>query len=142
MNASEFEQELAQKNGVLLRTNLQPTQIMAGSDASEVGQITFEYTDNNNGKLVGTGESMSIACDHLLVAIGQSFQPAALQGSATQVSMKAGRIEVDENRRSSDTSIWAGGDCIAGGDDLTVSAVQDGKMAAESIHQTLEHAHG
>ena len=29
--------------------------------------------------------------------------------------------------------VWAGGDCIFGGQDLTVAAVEDGKVAAESI---------
>jgi len=33
--------------------------------------------------------------------------------------------------------IWAGGDCIAGGQDLTVAAVEDGKQAALSIHHAL-----
>ncbi len=30
-----------------------------------------------------------------------------------------------------------GGDCVAGGQDLTVASVEDGKVAAESIHATL-----
>jgi glutamate synthase (NADPH/NADH) small chain len=33
--------------------------------------------------------------------------------------------------------VWAGGDCVVGGDDLTVSAVQHGKLAAISIDQYL-----
>jgi hypothetical protein len=33
--------------------------------------------------------------------------------------------------------VWAGGDCVAGGEDLTVAAVEDGKIAAESIHRAL-----
>jgi dihydropyrimidine dehydrogenase (NAD+) subunit PreT len=36
-----------------------------------------------------------------------------------------------------ESGVWAGGDCIAGGQDLTVSAVQDGKLAALSIDRTL-----
>jgi glutamate synthase (NADPH/NADH) small chain len=41
--------------------------------------------------------------------------------------------------------VFAGGDCIAG-PDLTVQAVQDGKIAAEAIHHMLtgaeERRHG
>ncbi|MDA4635822.1 hypothetical protein NZA98_32870, partial [Escherichia coli] len=48
-----------------------------------------------------------------------------------------GRISVDADRRTSIPGIWAGGDCIAGSQDLTVAAVQDGKLAAESIHRAL-----
>ena len=33
--------------------------------------------------------------------------------------------------------VWAGGDCVAGGEDLTVVAVEDGKLAAESINRAL-----
>jgi len=140
MNASPFEQELAQKNGVLIRSNLQPREVIQKEGAAH--QTLFEYTEDKNGKLSGTGETLAIDSNLVLVAIGQSMLSAAVQGSSASLSMNAGRIEVDDNRRSSDEAIWAGGDCIAGGDDLTVSAVQDGKLAAESIHQTLENAHG
>ena len=33
--------------------------------------------------------------------------------------------------------VWAGGDCASGGEDLTVTAVAEGRDAAEDIHQTL-----
>ena len=40
-------------------------------------------------------------------------------------------------RRTSLDRVWAGGDCIADGEDLTVTAVQDGKIAAHSIDRYL-----
>ena len=43
------------------------------------------------------------------------------------------RIVVDAERRTSLEGVWAGGDCVFGGEDLTVSAVEDGKQAARSI---------
>ena len=33
--------------------------------------------------------------------------------------------------------VWAGGDCAAGGEDLTVTAVAEGRDAAEAIHAHL-----
>jgi glutamate synthase (NADPH/NADH) small chain len=33
--------------------------------------------------------------------------------------------------------VWAGGDCIRGGEDLTVTSVAQGRDAAESIHRAL-----
>jgi glutamate synthase (NADPH/NADH) small chain len=48
-----------------------------------------------------------------------------------------GKYEVDDELRTSLPGVWAGGDCVAGSDDLAVSAVQDGKLAALSIHNTL-----
>ena len=41
----------------------------------------------------------------------------------------AGRTRVE--------GVWAGGDCAAGGDDLTVTAVAEGRDAAEDIHASL-----
>ncbi|MBX2837149.1 MAG: NAD(P)-dependent oxidoreductase [Gammaproteobacteria bacterium] len=139
MNASEFEQQLAQKNGVLLRTHLQPQEILGAG--GQVTGIRFEYTSSNHGSLTGNGETLDIECDRLLVAIGQQFLPDSLTGSV-DVALQSNRIKVDADRRTSDERIWAGGDCILGGEDLTVAAVQDGKLAAESIHSTLENVHG
>jgi len=51
--------------------------------------------------------------------------------------IEAGRIKVDAERRTSMIGVWAGGDCAAGGRDLTVVAVEDGKIAAESINRAL-----
>jgi dihydropyrimidine dehydrogenase (NAD+) subunit PreT len=36
--------------------------------------------------------------------------------------------------------VWAGGDCAAGGEDLTVTAVAEGRDAAEAIHAHLTGA--
>jgi glutamate synthase (NADPH/NADH) small chain len=51
--------------------------------------------------------------------------------------MQGGKIHVDEQRRTTLPKVWAGGDCVAGGLDLTVSAVEDGKRAAASIDAAL-----
>ena len=69
-------------------------------------------------------------------AIGQTFVPAPLDGAARD-RLEGGRIAVDEERRTSMPGVWAGGDCVAGGEDLTVAAAQDGKLAAEIIHRAL-----
>ena len=132
MNASVFEQELAQTRGVLLRTWLKPLRLI--SKGGHVAGVEFEYTEERDGKLEGTGEKLTIDCDHVLKAIGQQF---AIHPQGNPLALEAGRIQVDEERRSNDPNIWAGGDCIARGDDLTVTAVQDGKLAAESIHRVL-----
>lgn len=132
MNASQYEQELAQTNGVLLKTQLQPKQIV--SDAGVVHGVEFEYTQMQNGSLTGTGETIIVPCDSVLMAIGQSLTEQALQNALT---LESNRIKVDEQQRSSDDQIWAGGDCASNGEDLTVAAVQAGKLAAESIHLAL-----
>jgi glutamate synthase (NADPH/NADH) small chain len=76
----------------------------------------------------------------VMKAIGQTFVPGPLNGARETIRLESGRIGVDEERRTSIHGVWAGGDCAAGGEDLTVVAAQDGKVAAESIHRALTQA--
>ncbi len=134
MNASQYEQDLAKTSDVLIRNWLMPARVRA--EGGKLNAIDLEYTREENGKLVGTGEITTMACDQLFAAIGQTFVPADLDGSA--LVMEKGRIKVDAERRTSISGVWAGGDCIVGGDDLTVAAVEDGKQAGISIDKALQ----
>ncbi|RWQ27134.1 MAG: dihydropyrimidine dehydrogenase, partial [Mesorhizobium sp.] len=80
---------------------------------------------------------LTLTADQVFKAIGQSFIPSALNGSGALLALEAGRIKADAEGRTSLPNVWAGGDCIFGGDDLTVSAVAQGRDAAESIHRAL-----
>ncbi len=137
MSASRHEQEVAQTRGVLIRHNLMPVGLTGRGDgkAKSVTHAQFEYTALKGGKLVGTGEIICIPCDQVFTAIGQTLLTAHL-GKAG-LAMEKGRIKVDAGRRTSVSRVWAGGDCIAGGSDLTVAAVEDGKQAAISIDRAL-----
>ena len=133
MNASVFEQDLAKVNGVMTRTWLQPVRVL-GNEGAVTG-VEFAYMHTNAGVYEPTGENLTIACEKVLKAIGQQYSDSWEHDS---IVLENGRIKVDADRKTSDTRIWAGGDCIAGGEDLTVAAVQDGKLAAESIHSSLK----
>jgi len=124
MNASEFEQQLAQTQNVQLRTNLQPVALQV--EEGVVCGVEFEHSSS--------GEKHILPCDRVLLAIGQAFD---LSDALSALTMENGRIAVDNVGRTSHSQVWAGGDCVAGGEDLTVSAVQAGKVAAESINQVL-----
>ena len=95
--------------------------------------LKCEHTVEKNKKLIGTGESFEIKADMIFKAIGQTYIDVA----GGELTLVQGRIKVDAEKRTSIKGIWAGGDCIAGGQDLTVSAVDDGRRAAESIHIAL-----
>ncbi|MBZ1530392.1 FAD-dependent oxidoreductase, partial [Leuconostoc mesenteroides] len=56
---------------------------------------------------------------------------------AAQLARDGERIQVDAHMQTSIPGIYAGGDCTALGQDLTVQAVQHGKLAAEAIHAQL-----
>lgn len=134
MKASAYEQDLAQTNGVVIRTFAQPASIKAENGV--LHSVTFDETEVINGRLVTTGKQFTLQADMLFTAIGQIFVPNGLDG-ADSITLEQGRIKVDSERRTSVKGIWAGGDCISGGQDLTVAAVEDGKQAALSIHRTL-----
>jgi len=129
MNASEYEQDLAAAKGVTIRHWLAPKSII-GKDGKVAG-IEVEYTAIRDGKLVATGEIGVIAADQIFKAIGQKFEAPALSG----LKLENGRVVVDAEGRTSLGGVWAGGDCILGGEDLTVSAVANGRDAAESMHR-------
>ncbi len=131
MKASTYEQHLAQTKGVKIKHWAMPKQVIV-ENGKAVG-LTCEYTRETDGKLAGTGEHFDIAADMIFKAIGQSYVDV-LGG---KLELEGGRIKVDSLKRTSVAGIWAGGDCVAGGLDLTVASVDDGRRAAESIHQFL-----
>jgi glutamate synthase (NADPH/NADH) small chain len=53
------------------------------------------------------------------------------------LQLRGGRIAVDPEGHTSLEKVWAGGDCTYGGQDLTVEAVEHGKIAAHSIDRAL-----
>ncbi|GAB4543581.1 MAG: NAD(P)-dependent oxidoreductase [Roseibium sp.] len=132
MNASEYEQHLAQTNGVRIMTWAQPKALVCENGA--VTAIELERTEDRNGMLAGTGETVTLPADMVFKAVGQTLVEANLGDTLT---LEKGRIAVDANRRTSLDDVWAGGDCVLGGEDLTVAAVEDGKIAAESINAAL-----
>lgn len=125
MNASEFEQELAATKGVRIITNASPKAVIGNGAVQE---IEFEYTDND---LNPTGQTVRLAADQVFKAIGQQL------GGDDLPAVDRGKITVSETGRTSLDGVWAGGDCASGGDDLTVTAVAEGRDAAEDIHAAL-----
>jgi dihydropyrimidine dehydrogenase (NAD+) subunit PreT len=136
MGATDYEQEVAQTNGVLIRTHAQPKRLL--TEESHLTAVEFEYTEiDTGGQMKGTGELFVLPADQVFKAIGQAFEPTPL-GSADMPALTGNRIKVDQDQRTNLTDVWAGGDCTPG-TDLTVTAVQDGKIAAISINEYLNH---
>ena len=125
MNASVFEQDLAASKGVRIVTHATPVAVI-GNGA--VREIEFEYVDD---QMQGTGQTLRLAADQVFKAIGQTLQGDALP------TLEARKIKVDGTGRTSVDGVWAGGDCASGGDDLTVTAVAEGRDAAMDIHMVL-----
>ena len=65
------------------------------------------------------------------------FQMLGESGGSELLQMAGDKIAVNDERQTSLPDVWAGGDCVAVSEDLTVAAVQDGKLAAEAINSFL-----
>ncbi|KVM82383.1 NAD(P)-dependent oxidoreductase [Burkholderia stagnalis] len=125
MSATWAEREFAQKNGVTLVTHAKPVRLL-GRDG-QVSGVEFEGA---------AGDRFTLDADMVLKAIGQVLVPAGV--ARELLTLDGGRIAVDANGQTTLPDVWAGGDCAAtGGVDLTVQAVQDGKVAAASIDAAL-----
>lgn len=129
MGASGFEQELAATKGVRIVTNAVPIRV-DGNGA--VAAVAVARTEEGPDGLVETGEGFELAADQVLVAIGQR-----LDGAPEGLMLAGGKIAVTGPGRTSRPGVWAGGDCASGGDDLTVTAVAEGRDAAMDIHAAL-----
>ena len=137
MSATGHEQELAQTKGVKIKRWARPTALLG--QAGHVTGVTFAYTRRGeDGQLQDTGDNFTLPADMVFKAIGQVM--LALpdgDGASALLALDGGRLAVDGARQTSLPDVWAGGDCIAGGDDLTVSAVEDGKVAAQAIDRAI-----
>ena len=129
MGASQFEQDLATSKGVKLMFNVMPVAVHGDEATSE---IELEYTSVENGKVSGTGETVRLAADQVFKAIGQN-----LEGQPEGLELEGRKIKVNDAGQTSVAGVWAGGDCASGGEDLTVTAVAEGRDAAIDIHASL-----
>lgn len=141
MSATQAEQEWAETNGVRIKHFAAPLRLLG--DNGVVTRVEFARTRlDAAGLLVVTDERFTLDADMVLKAVGQNFVMPNVEEAP---ALRDGRIAVDAERQTSLPRVFAGGDCIAG-PDLTVQAVQDGKIAAEAIHRMLtgaeERRHG
>jgi glutamate synthase (NADPH/NADH) small chain len=136
MSASKAEQEWAQTNGVVLHQWLAPVEIVGMN--GHASAVRFAEQALVEGKLTPTGREITWEADVVLKAIGQTLgNPLLAQAGFT---LQGGRIATDADGKTNIPSVWAGGDCRAGGLDLTVEAVEHGKRSAQAIHAFLRAA--
>lgn len=130
MTATDWEIDLARKNGVDVRLWLSPIEL---SGEAHVSTITFEQTTIEAGRLIGTGIHEKIETDMVLKAVGQKLNASVL----SDIVIERGKIKINDKYQTSIPGVYAGGDCIDTGEDLTVQSVEDGKRAAHAMGHTL-----
>lgn len=129
MSASVDEQEHATSVGVRILHNVAPVRVRGDQAALEV---EFAYTEDGPQGLKLSSETFRLRADQVMKAIGQT-----LSGQPEGLKIDGGKIRVTGAGRTSLPGVWAAGDCASGGEDLTVTAVAEGRDAAEDIHANL-----
>lgn len=125
MGASAYEQDLAAQKGVVILCGAAPVAVSAAG-------VEFAEMEEGPEGLRPSGARLTLPADQVLKAIGQR-----LSGAPEGLALKGGKIAVTGPGRTSLPGLWAGGDCASGGEDLTVTAVAEGREAAEDIHRHL-----
>ena len=129
MGASRHEQDHATASGVRIICNAAPLAVHGNGAVTEV---EFAYTQDGPDGLHVTEDRFRLRADQVFRAIGQR-----LDGAPEGLELAGGKILVTGPGRTTLDGVWAGGDCASGGDDLTVTAVAEGRDAAEDIDARL-----
>lgn len=133
MSATAWEQDLAATNGVNIKYWASPKAFL-GSKVVE--GVAFARTFvGEDGRLTEKEKAMAIDAELVLLAIGQVLdQPNGLP------DVERGKFSVGDDYQTSLPGVFAGGDCVRTGEDLTVQAVEDGKQAAVAIDHYFKSA--
>jgi glutamate synthase (NADPH/NADH) small chain len=131
MSATQWEIDLARSNGVVIKLWSAPNAIIG---QEQVTAIEFNRTESTNGQLLSTADSYTLKTDMILKAIGQKLDA----NSVAEIQTDRGKIIINNNYETNIKGIYAGGDAINSGEDLTVQAVEDGKQAAHAIDAMLK----
>ncbi|MDQ7050917.1 MAG: NAD(P)-dependent oxidoreductase [Enterobacterales bacterium] len=130
MSATRWEVDLARLNQVKMIFCATPVAYHA-----ETQRLSLAKTQIKDGKVELTSEHFEMDADRVLKAIGQKLDSQKLdsqqldsQKQQQNFDLKHQKIAVKRNYMTSLQGVFAGGDCIDG-DDLTVEAVQDGKVS-------------
>jgi dihydropyrimidine dehydrogenase (NAD+) subunit PreT len=123
MSASGYEQDHAVQAGVRIIHHAAPVRVI-GNGAAQA--VEFAYTEDGPGGLTLLPETFTLKADQVFKAIGQT-----LAGGQGEMTVEGGKLRGPRGK------VWAGGDCAVGGEDLTVTAVAEGRDAAEAIHAAL-----
>ncbi len=141
MPAYDFEVAFVRNEGVEFRFLAQPVELL-GEDGHVTGlrcvrmELGPAGSDGRRRVAPVPGSEFVLPCDQLIKAIGQSkLEPLF---DAFGVDTERGYVKVDERLRTSNPQVFAGGDCVRlSGHALTVTAAQDGKIAAQGIAEAL-----
>ncbi|WP_158737961.1 NAD(P)-dependent oxidoreductase [Alteribacillus sp. YIM 98480] len=145
MTAYPFEFEFAKQDGVEFQWLSSPSEITAGKDGNVNGlkvkpmKLIQSMNDKRMAPVPIEGAEDTLDVDIVIRAIGQSRHSSLIE--AFSIDHDNGVITVDpETLATSKENVYAIGDSIFGkgqGEAMVVSAAEQGKQAAVSVHKAL-----
>jgi glutamate synthase (NADPH/NADH) small chain len=139
-DADEIKEAL--EEGIIIRDQCGPQGCEIDADGKLVGLKTWKVLSifdeqHRFAPKYDEDEETIHACDTVIEAIGQFSDTSLLGDELTEkLEWNRGRLQVDEQGRTSEAWLWSAGDCVNGPD--VVHAVADGHRVAASINAVLE----
>jgi dihydropyrimidine dehydrogenase (NAD+) subunit PreT len=128
MSAYKHEYEDARREGIKFLWNTVALSFLPNG-SRKVASIECKQTNQNS-----SSSNFQITCDMVIKAAGQERNSLSIKGVTYNPD---GTVRIDpETFQTSSSRYFAGGDCVNGGKEA-VDAVQDGKLAAQSMHKFL-----
>jgi glutamate synthase (NADPH/NADH) small chain len=142
MPGSKKEYINAKEEGVDFEFFTAPKRVLVNEDG-EVTAVEMVKTKLSEANSSGrrrveeiAGSEFTVEADMVVFALGfDNVKYEFLERNGIELD-KWGAVKIDENGKTSNPKVWAGGDCQRGAD-LVVTAVNDGKIAAISMAKEL-----
>lgn len=145
MPARIEEVQHAKEEGVKFLTLHNPIEYLTDEEG-KVKQVVLQKMElgapDNSGRrspIPIEGSFETIDTDLVIVSIGVSPNPIIPNSIKELKTSKRGTIIVEDDMQTSIQYIYAGGDIVRGGATV-ILAMGDGKKAAQSMHNKLEHS--
>ncbi len=134
MTATHHEQEIAKANQVRMLTWAQPQQVLLDAAARWPACASRKRACRARVWRAPAKRSTWRPTPSSRPSARASTREVLHDPMASLLRREGDKIAVDAGFRTVLPGIYAGGDCVAPGQDLTVQAVQHGKLAALAIH--------
>lgn len=134
MSATGHEQQIAKEHEVRIKTWSRPEDIKF-DEQGKVCAMLFQKSTLENGQLIDLDEQFEVPCEAVFKAVGQTLLYPEEESLLPECA--GSKFSTNQAFKTNIDKVYAGGDCTNIGEDLTVEAVQQGKLAAIAIHKSL-----
>jgi glutamate synthase (NADPH/NADH) small chain len=136
MPARAEERHHAREEGIVFQTLTNPTEIRGAASVESIvcDVMKLGETDaSGRGRPVKTGETIEIACDRVIMAIGSSPNPLLRATTPDLNFNRRGCVDADElTGKTNRPNVYAGGDAVTGAATV-ILAMGAGREAARQI---------